>query len=630
MAILGIISLIGLFFLFFWQFGDLERLKNGGSHPFETDYYKVGSFSKNMNVTPKQKEIFDYVSKAKHATQEQIEFACDCTQDDLDELVYLSVLDYIIVDTQVEQTKSIVKSVVSVLGIALIFYFANYYLLVKLNLRYIGIIIYMALFVIMTLNYVLKSLNKSAKLSLKVFSITTGFVIFIIFFYMIFGGRVFLHSDAYSKLIDVSEEEFGTDVKTVDVNNLPIVDKAFGAKLGSLKLGEYPGLGSEFEIGEYSDIIYNDQQYLVAPLEFRGMFKWINNRKSGTPGYILVNKVTKETTLINLQAAEGIGMIYTPSAYFNSDLTRHAYLNGMNRYNLEYTFFEIDESGHPHYILQYSLPTIFINGGKDITKIAVVDAVTGEMNVYEPGNIPDWIESVYPPQLLLEQLNYWGRLQDGFLNSIFTQRDVLQTSRGKRTIMNDGELFYFTGLTSAGADESTIGFVYMNTRTKESRLFKFPGATEQAAMSKVLTLLPQNNISTTFPIPINVNETPTYFIAIKGEDGRILRHVFMNVRELEVYGIAETKNRAHTDYLLSLGANDSDSLTEITGTITDLESYVSESNTIYWIQIDNDLYYILNISTVNIEEIEVFISKEIGDTISFKVQDKTIIKINLE
>lgn len=322
-------------------------------------------------------------------------------------------------------------------------------------------------------------------------------------------------------------------------------------------------------------------------------------------------------------------MIYTPSAFFNQDLIRHTYLNGMYQYRLEQQFFEIDDLGNPYYILQYSVPTIFINGGRDIVKIAVVDAITGEVGIYEPDEVPSWVESVYPPELLLTQLNYWGSLQDGWLNSVFGQRGVLQSSNGRRTIMNDGELYYFTGLTSAGSDESTIGFIYMNTRTKETKLYQFPGATEQAAMNKALTLLPQNNITTSFPIPINVNDTPTYFIAIKGEDGRILRHVFMNVQELEVYGIEETKSKAYTSYLQSIGNSSAGDLISVSGVLTDLTSYVLDGNTIYWIQLDNDEWYMIDVSIFNGDTMRYFIGLSIGDTLSMESQEYAIIEINI-
>lgn len=337
----------------------------------------------------------------------------------------------------------------------------------------------------------------------------------------------------------------------------------------------------------------------------------------------MINKITSDTTLVNLREETGEGLIYTPSAYFSQDLVRHVYYNGMSKYNLESTYFEIDDAGVPYYVLSYSLPTIFVNGGSDIAKVAVVNALDGTVDIYDPEDIPSWVESVYPQQLVFNHLDYWGSLQDGWLNSVFAQKGVLQSSNGSRVIMNGGELFYFTGLTSAGNDESTIGFVYTSTKTKESRLFRFPGATEEAAMKKTLTLLPQNNISTSFPIPINVEDTPTYFILIKGEDGRILRNVFIKVQDLEFYTITDDKDASYSNYLVNLGSTASSSNT-VTGTIDAITSYVQEGNTIYWIEIDGD-QYMINVSKFTDEDLRDFIMMEIGDTVSISILDYRVI-----
>ncbi len=146
-------------------------------------------------------------------------------------------------------------------------------------------------------------------------------------------------------------------------------------------------------------------------------------------------------------------------------------------------------------------------------------------------------------------------------------------------------------------------------------------------MNKVLTLLPQNNIFTSFPVPINVNDVPTYFIAIKGEDGRILRYVFMSVQELELYGIEDTKTQAYTDYLLRLGSSNTVELTNVTGVFTGITSYVVDGNTVYWIELDNDELYMINVSSFDNETLMYFVSLELGDNMDINVQDNTVIEI---
>ena len=221
-------------------------------------------------------------------------------------------------------------------------------------------------------------------------------------------------------------------------------------------------------------------------------------------------------------------------------------------------------------------------------------------------------------------------MQSGWLNSICAQKGVLQPSDGTRVIMNEGELYYFTGLTSAGNDESTIGFVYSGMKTKETRLFRFPGATEEAAMNKILTLLPQNNISTSFPIPMNVEDVPTYFILIKGEDGRILRYNYISVQDLEVNSMSESKEVAYNNYLVKLSELGDSTATSVTGVITEITSYVVDGNTVYWVELDNDLRYKINVSNFSDAELRYFIGLDVGDSITFDVLNFTVITIDLE
>lgn len=629
MFLLSIIGILVIFYFMLYFVNSFVEERRSYHATDEVILYKIVDGAQLEGLTEKQQKVVDHISYYGPSKESDILLEADVSKS-----VTKALLDKGILTTTVDPKKHrnrLIFAISSVILLAISMVLANYYFLIRINFRYFGIFVYLTLFGLLVYNIYSKYKNHSVQQKTRVNSLT---ILSLIVFFLLFtflGGRPIFFAEQYSNLIEVSDADFIQDIQTVDIDKLPLVDKAYGYKLGSLKLGEYPGIGSEFEAGEYSDIIYQGKQYLVAPLEYRGLFKWLNNRNVGTPGYILINKVTAETRLINLRETTGEGLVYTPSAYLNQDLIRHTYYSGLQKYHLENQFFEIDESGNPYYILQYSLPTIFVNGGAKISRIAVVNAITGEVNSYQPGDEPDWVESVYPNSLIFRQLDYWGSLQDGWLNSVFGQKGVLQPSNGTRVIMNDGELYYFTGLTSAGNDESTIGFVYAGMKTKETRLFSFPGATEDAAMNKVLTLLPQNNISTSFPIPINVNGTPSYFILIKGNDGRILRYVYISVQDLELYTISEDQEEAFDSYLAKLDEESGySSATELTGLITDITSYVSGGNTIYWIQLDDDERFKINVSHFTDAEMGYFISLDLGDSITISVLNYSVISITIE
>lgn len=518
---------------------------------------------------------------------------------------------------------SLLQIFLSVTIIILFFVLANYIFLARLNLRYSSFIMILGIIGGLVLSVLRLGLKGKYQLSDKFFIIYGASLFGVILLYAIFGGRTYFHAEAYASLIVPETSVFSADVDTIDADNLPVVDKQYGERLGVLKLGEFAGLGSEFQVGRYTDIIYQGKQYLVAPLEYRDFFKWLNNRDVGTAGFIMIDKVTEETRLINLTNQDGSGLKYVESAYFSQDLTRHVYLNGTTKYERIAVNFEIDDEMNPYFVIQLGLPTIFINGGRDVVKIALVDAITGETTLYDVDEVPAFVDNIYSDYLVLEQLNYYGSLREGFLNSIFNQVGVLRTSPGRRTVINNDELYHFTGLTSAGSDESTVGFTYINMRTKSATLYSFPGATEMAAMNKTLTLIPQTNISSSFPVPLSVEGNATYYLLIKGDDGRIIRHVFMNARDLQVYGIAETQSAAYNDYILNSDEISNTDLTELESELLGIDSYVLEGNTVYWLTFEEGSYA-LNVSNVSTDTIRLLISLEIGETIKVNLSGNNI------
>jgi len=113
---------------------------------------------------------------------------------------------------------------------------------------------------------------------------------------------------------------------------------------------------------------------------------------------------------------------------------------------------------------------------------------------------------------------------------------------------------------------------------------------------------------------------------IIGDDGRILRHVYISVQELEVWGMSETKRGAFNDYLRRLGEDDDSALISVDGVIETIRSYVNNGNTLYWIEVEG-VFYVLDVSDFDIPDMQYFIEKEVGDNISFRSQNSIIIEL---
>ena len=71
-----------------------------------------------------------------------------------------------------------------------------------------------------------------------------------------------------------------------------------------------------------------------------------------------------------------------------------------------------------------------ILGGTDIAGAVLCDAITGESTYCELSEIPTWVDNVFTPELIMQQYDYHGTYVNGFINSIFGQRDVTLTTDG--------------------------------------------------------------------------------------------------------------------------------------------------------------------------------------------------------
>ena len=112
-----------------------------------------------------------------------------------------------------------------------------------------------------------------------------------------------------------------------------------------------------------------------------------------------------------------------------------------------------------------------------------VNAVTGGHTYYDLADVPSWADHICPADLLVEQYDYYGAFNDGFFNAYIGQRGVTHTTEDYNYIAMNDDVFVYTGVTSVSSDQSNIGFLLCNQRTKEAKFYPVSGATEQSAQS---------------------------------------------------------------------------------------------------------------------------------------------------
>lgn len=448
------------------------------------------------------------------------------------------------------------------------------------------------------ININMKSANlKELKKSTKVLSGIAILAFLVLVFGSFFSG-VFFHASAYQSLMTVEYREFVEDISQISLKEVPVVDKDSAVRLGNRKLGELVELVSQFEVDEntysYTQINFNDVPTRVAPLQYGDFIKWFNNQSQGIPGYISVDMATQNVTLQQLDQ----GIRYSPGEFFFRNLDRHLRLAYPTYMFDEYSF-EVDDDGHPYWISPVIDYTIGLFGGKDIKGIVLTDACNGEMTYYAVNEIPNWIDRVYSADIIVSQIDYWGELKNGFLNTIFGQKDVCMTSDGYNYLALEDDVWLYTGITSAGNDASNIGFVLVNCRTKEVRYYTVSGATEYSAMSSAEGQVQHLGYVATFPILLNIGNQPTYFVSLKDNAGLVKMFAYVNVERYQLVAIGDTLNEAYTEYLKALAQNteiDSSALQNQTVEIETVSSAVIDGNTYYYIEIKGgDKVYVASI-----------------------------------
>ena len=397
---------------------------------------------------------------------------------------------------------------------------------------------------------------------------------------------------AYRDLLTVEDGNFATDITEISFNEIPTLDESSAEYLSDRQMGTLSDMVSQFEYSfDSTQINYQGRPVRVAPIAYADLIKWFTNRGTGLPAYVMVDMVTQEATVVRLDE----GMKYSFSEPLNRNIERHLRFN-YPTYIFGTPQFEIDEDGRPYWIAPRIVKTIGLFGGADIKGAVLVDAITGECTYYDVADVPSWVDNVYTPELIMEQYNYHGTLVNGFINSIFGQRDVTITTDGSNYIALNDDVYMYTGVTSANADQSNLGFLLSNQRTKETKFYSAPGATEAAAKASAEGVVQDLKYTATFPLLLNIAGEPTYFIPLKDATNLVKSYAMVNVAQYQVVATGSSVSECEQKYIQMLankGITSEEELprTEVSGVITDIRSAVMDGNSYYFIQLEGDPTY---------------------------------------
>ncbi len=408
------------------------------------------------------------------------------------------------------------------------------------------------------------------------------------------------NAEKYSTILDTEDGDFATDIEQADYSTIPFIDRDSAVLLGNRTMGTMADYVSQFEISDlYSQINYQDAPVRVSPLNYADVFKWWSNHNTGIPAYVIVNMSTQDTQIVRLEDP----IYYSDSDPFFNNVDRHVQLSHPF-YIFGEKSFEIDDNGKPYWIYPVIDYTVGLFGGETVSRVVLCDASTGECQDLAIDEVPQWVDRAYPADLLIQQYNWSGALSGGWINSWLGQSGVKQTTPGSdgqlgyNYIAKDDDVWVYSGVTSATADNSIIGFVLINQRTAESKFYPVAGATEESAMSSAEGQVQNLKYEATFPLLINVDNQPTYFMALKDNAGLVKKYAMIDIQRYQNVAVGDTLEETEKSYKKLLRANgvstddDSGKATKTggtaTGTISLISPVVLDGNSHYYVMLNGD------------------------------------------
>ena len=397
-----------------------------------------------------------------------------------------------------------------------------------------------------------------------------------------------VNAKKYRNLLTIEERDFSKDIQPVNFSQIPLLDKDSAAILGNRKMGSMVDMVSQFEVSDlYSQINYQEKPIRVTPLVYASPVKWLTNQSQGIPAYIMIDMTTQDTSLVKLDKP----IRYSEAEYLNRNIYRHLRFK-YPTYIFDQLSFEIDDEGVPYWICPVRDYTIGLFGGATIGRVVICNAQTGECQDYALKDCPEWVDRANPADLLIQQYNYYGTLVNGYINSIFGQKGCLKSTDGYNYMAMEDDVWVYTGVTSVSGDQSNVGFVLMNQRTRETRYYKVNGAEEYSAMGSAEGQVQNLGYQATFPILLNISNEPTYFMALKDSAGLVKKYAMVNIQKYQNVAIGDTVSACQDAYIKLLNTsgitsgNTGDSK-KMTGTIQRIAQSVLDGNSHFYLVLND-------------------------------------------
>lgn len=311
-----------------------------------------------------------------------------------------------------------------------------------------------------------------------------------------------------------------------------------------------------YDLGELQVQKIKDEVVYIAPLEFKGFWRWLKGKTS--EGYLMMSA----TDIYAQPVAVKNPMAYIPSAYFFKDVERKIYFATSTYKTMGVPQLEVDDEGKAYYVQTlYKARGISENPNYRKMKIAVLDTLTGKVEIYDLKDVPAFIDAPISPEMASEMNSVYGKYENGWLNSKMAKKGVkLATENGTEDdvtpIFNEkGEMLYFTDFTSpSSSDDSAIGYSFINARTGELTYYSKKNMMDSEGLLNLVDLVyPEKKLKGSMPLLYNIDGIPTWVVSMLDKNGIFKKIAYVNATDSDILAMEDNVNKALQTYRLKIG-----------------------------------------------------------------------------
>ena len=213
--------------------------------------------------------------------------------------------------------------------------------------------------------------------------------------------------------------------------------------------------------------------------------------------------------------------------------------------------------------------------------------------------IPEWVDRVFSANNVITRVDDYYTYQDGFWNTVFSQTGVKKTTDSYNYISIGSDIYLYTGITSATADSSNLGFILVNMRTREVTNYKLASATESAAMASAEGEVQEKKYKATAPTLAKLNDKAYYIVSLKDDAGLVKSYAVVDAEDYQqvtVNNDIETLISQFTDSDTSVlsgsaqAAGTDQEAEVIKGVVDQLASQMISGSTVYYISSSGKIY----------------------------------------